>query len=148
MPGPRTLAKRVRVLDLDQANALISQARLIARRMSRRAALMLRLEAEIDVLRAACEGASRHNPDLQELIEKSVRFHRLSGQIDALVERLAELGCEVRNRDTTHLDFRFLRDDGLAFFCCGPDDHAIDCWHHMHESHSQRRPLPNTAPPA
>jgi len=148
MFGSRTLTKRVRVLDLEQANALIASARLVARRMSRRAALMLRLEAEVDVLRVACEGANRHNPDLQELIEKSVRYHRLSGQIDALVECLAELGCEVRNRDVTHLDFRFLREDGLAFFCCGPDESSIHHWHHMHEPHDQRRPLPHTLPPA
>ncbi|MFQ5600272.1 MAG: DUF2203 family protein [Candidatus Krumholzibacteriia bacterium] len=141
----RTLQNRSPVLDVDEANRLLPLVRTLASRIRRRVALIQRLCNEMLVLQVLCETSDyERNLDLQEFVDKKLRFHRLRGQVDALVERLAGMGCVVRDRDAKHVDFTFLRDDGLAVLCWQQGEDVVDDWHYMHEPHGERRPLQNT----
>jgi len=132
---------RGRVLDLADSNRLLPRVRTILARIRRREALRRRLEGEMIVLQVLSDMTRGSNAEFLEFIDKNVRFHRLGGQIDALVEHLASLGCVVRNRDAAWVDFVFLRADGLAHMCWHAGESDIAHWHHMHESHDVRRPL-------
>lgn len=144
METPRALHDRRRVLEVAEANALLPVIRPLAARIRRRVALMQRQQREMLVLQLLCEASANHtnpDPDLLELVEKSVRFHRLRGQVRALVERCDDLGATVRDQDTSHVDFTFLRDDGLALLCWRWAEESVGYWHYMHEAHAARRPL-------
>ncbi len=135
------VAGRGRVLDLADSNGLLPRVRTILARIRRRDALRHRLESEMVVLQVLGDMSRGRNADFLEFVDKNVRFHRLGGQIDALVEHLASLGCVVRNRDAHWVDFVFLRDDGLAHMCWHQGEEVVSHWHYMHEPHDVRRPL-------
>jgi len=146
MAVPRTAPDRSRVLDLAEAEGLLPLVGTIARRISRRVALRARVERELAVLQLLSDVTPSRGPELDELVDHSVRFHRLGGQIDALVERLTALGCAVRNRDARHVDFTMLRPDGLALLCWRQGEERITHWHHLREEHAVRRQLAAPAP--
>lgn len=142
MDSARALDDRRRVLALEEANHLLPYVRTYAARINRRAALRRRLENEMLVLEVISDVSVQTGSDFQEFVDKNVRYHRLGGQVDALVDRLAMIGAVVRDRDASFVDFTCLRRDGLAVFCWRRGDERIGHWHLMHESHSQRRRLP------
>lgn len=137
------VAGRGRVLDLADSNGLLPRVRTILARIRRRDALRRRLESEMTVLQVLGDMSRGRNAEFLEFVDKNVRFHRLGGQIDALVEHLESLGCIVRNRDPHWVDFVFLRDDGLAHLCWQQGEDDVAYWHYMHESHDKRRSLEN-----
>ena len=147
MGASRSVADRSRVLELAEANRLLPVVHKLVSRIDRRVSLRHRLKNEIVVLELVVE-SSRHgrSVEFQEFLAKSVRYHRLAGQVDALVDRLCGMGCVVRDRDARCVDFTFLRPDGLAFFCWRRSEESITHWHHMHEPHSSRRPLEPSEP--
>jgi hypothetical protein len=142
MSGSRSVADRSRVLELSEANRLLPVVNKLVSRLDRRVSLRHRLKNEIVVLQLVLDCSDDdQSAEFQEFLDKSMRFHRLAGQADALVDRLGGMGCVVRNRDARWVDFTFLRPDGLAFFCWRRAEESITHWHHMHESHSSRRLL-------
>ena len=144
MAAHRITEGRSRVLDVAEANALLPSVRTLSARIRRRVAVMQRQQREMLVLELVGElSSARANHDLLELVDKSVRYHRLRGQVDALVECFARMGCSVRDRDANHVDFTYLRQDGLACLCWKLGEERVTHWHHMHEGHAARRPLPD-----
>ena len=139
MGASRILPDRSKVLDLDEANRLLPRVQVLMARMRRRVALRQRLATEMLVLQVVCDSCTGDTPDFEEYLDKKVRYHRLGGQVDALVDRLAELGCVVRNRDASWVDFTYMRQDGLAVLCWRHGEDRISHWHFMHESHADRR---------
>ena len=144
MSAPRTIDDRSPVLELEEANELLPLVRMLASRIERRVALRRRLEDELVVLELVSDTADSVGTDFQEYVDKKIRYHRLGGQIDALVERLARLGVVVRGRDAAFVDFTYLRDDGLALYCWRRGEDRIGHWHYLHETHAERRPLAPT----
>lgn len=140
MSVPR-LDDRSPVLDLEDANRLLPLVRTLAARIDRRVALRRRLEDELIVLQLVSDSADQNGAEFQEFVDKKIRYHRLGGQIDALVERLARHGVVVRGRDASYVDFTCLRDDGLAVFCWHRGEASVCHWHFLHESHPDRHPL-------
>jgi hypothetical protein len=145
MGASRIPADRCHVVDVHEANAILPLVRILAARTRRRVALRQRLESRMMILQLVCETCSRRSPDFQEYLDKKLRYHRLGGQVDALVDRLARLGCVVRNHDASWVDFTFLRQDGLAVLCWRLGEDAVAHWHFMHETHSDRRRLAGDA---
>ena len=143
MSPSRILADRSRVLDLAEANQLLPEVRTLVARIRRRVALRARLASEMLVLQVVCDSCNGTSPDFQEYLDKKMRYHRLGGQVDALVDRLTGLGCVVRNRDATWVDFTFLREDGLAVLCWRLGEESVAHWHFMHESHTDRKSVPS-----
>jgi hypothetical protein len=139
----RVLTDRSRVLDFEEANQLLPQVRTLVARIRRRVALRQRLASEMLVLQVVCDSCNGSNPDFQEYLDKKVRYHRLGGQVDALVDRLTGFGCVVRDRDATWVDFTFMREDGLAVLCWRHGEDSVSHWHFMHESHADRRLVPS-----
>lgn len=131
-----------RVLELEEANRLLPVVRTCAARINRRHALRRRLENELLVLQVIAEIAAQTSTDFQEFVDKNVRYHRLGGQIDAWVERLASFGVIVRDRNAAFVDFTCLRRDGLAVFCWRKGEERVSHWHFMHEPHALRRRVP------
>jgi len=135
------VAGRGRVLDQADSNRLLPRVRTILARIRRRDALRRRLDHEMIVLQVLADMSRGSNAEFLEFVDKNVRFHRLGGQIDAMVEHLESLGCVVRNRDAHWVDFVFLREDGLAHMCWQQGEDSVAHWHYMHEPHDARRPL-------
>jgi hypothetical protein len=144
MGVPRTLNDRSRVLDLDEAERLLPLVRREARRISQRVAVRARIERQLSILQLLSDTSPQPGAELDDLVDRSVRFHRLNGQIGARIERLNALGCSVRG-DARHVDFTTLRPDGLAVLCWRHDEDHITHWHFLHEDHDARRELTVTS---
>ena len=146
MGGSRSVADRSRVLELSEANRLLPVVNKLVSRIDRRVSLRHRLKNEIVVLQLVLESSDDgQSVEFQEFLDKSVRFHQLAGQVDALVDRLTGMGCVVRDRDARWVDFTYLRPDGLALFCWRRAEESITHWHYMHEPHSCRKVLEPSA---
>jgi hypothetical protein len=144
MAVPRSVADKCHVLDLDEAGRVLPLVRALARRLALRLAVQARVERQLAILQLLSDTSPQPGPELDELVDHSVRFHRLAGQIDAMIERLRSMGCGVRDRDAQHVDFTTLRPDGLAVFCWRQGEDEIGHWHLLHEGHDQRRELGET----
>lgn len=142
--GASRLVDSGRVRDIEHANQILPLVQTMVRRILRRQALRLRLEKELAVLELMSDTSVEPCAEFHEFVDKSVRFHRLGGQIDALVDRLRELGAEIRHRDASSVDFHFLRNDGLAALCWQPGEDVVSHWHPLHEPHATRLPIETT----
>ena len=139
---PKTLPDRSsKLLDRGEAEDVLQAAQPLLARIRRRGALRTRLAREIEVLHLLSDTSLRPGPELDEFIDKTVVYHRLGGQIDALTERLSAMGAAVRDRDACWVDFNCLRPDGVAVYCWRSGEPCISHWHFLHEDHAARRPL-------
>lgn len=141
----RPFSDRAKVLDRGEAEGVLQAVQPVLRRMRRRVALRERLAGEIEVLQLLSDTALRPGPELDELVDKTVLYHRLAGQIDAAAESLNAMGAAVRNRDACWVDFNCLRPDGVAVYCWHRDEPHIAHWHLLREDHTARRPLEPSA---
>jgi len=138
-------ADRGVLFDRDEAERLLDRVRPVAARIAKRRAVQNRLAERLVILRLLHESAPDSPSEFHEFVDTTVRYHRLGGQIDALVEKLAQAGVQVRDRDATHLDFAMLRDDGVAAFCWKLGEPRVTHWHSLHAPHAARRPLDRAA---
>lgn len=145
MGVPKTAADRTRLLDRGEAEDVLHAVEPLLKRIRRRVALRARLGREIEVLQLLSDSTPRPGAELDELVNKTVVYHRLGGQIDALAERLTTYGAAVRNRDACWVDFNCLRPDGVAVYCWRTGEPHITHWHLLHEDHAARRPLEPSA---
>lgn len=141
----KPLSDRAKVLDHGEAEGVLQAVQPLLRRIRRRVALRERLAGEIEVLQLLSDTTLRAGPELDELVAKTVFYHRLGGQIDAAAESLAALGAAVRNRDACWVDFNCLRPDGVAVYCWHRGEPHITHWHLLREDHAARRPLEPSA---
>lgn len=128
----------IRYFSLDEANrALVQVAPLLAR------------------LKDLYASATSHNERLQVLWQRLEAGERvlddigaLQGHVDAharevaaLLGRLEEVGCVVRDVQTGLVDFP-ARAEGTEFYLCWRlGEHAVDHWHDMQEGFAGRKPL-------
>lgn len=145
MVVPKTVPDRSKLLDWSEAEQVLLDVQPLLGRIRRRVALRARMAAEIEVLQLLSDTALRHGAELDELVDKTVAYHRLGGQIDAMTDRLAALGVAIRNRDACWVDFNCLRPDGVAVYCWQSGEPHISHWHFLHEDHAARRPLEPSA---
>jgi hypothetical protein len=76
-----------------------------------------------------------------DLRKAQAQAQRTADQINALVERIHDMGCELKDVDMGLLDFRTLMDGREVYLCWKLGEEHVAYWHEMDTGFAGRQPL-------
>ncbi len=130
---------RPQYFTLNEANALLPRLSdlLLQMKESKAKHDQLREKATEYVHRMSSNG---HVIEI-ELNETRQELAKATAELNSLVERGRELGCEVKDIDQGLVDFRTERDGPEVYLCWKLGEPAIRWWHELDTGFTGRRPL-------
>lgn len=128
-----------RLFTLDEANALLPRLRELL-------ADMQETKRAIDALREELSGLARTasgNGGLAGagVVLKQEEAQKLVERLNALLEEVQGLGCEVKGVDEGLIDFRSEREGRVVYLCWKLGEERIDYWHELDTGFAGREPL-------
>ena len=81
------------------------------------------------------------NPDHGELVAHLEDLKRGQKEVEALTQRIAEFGGQVKGLDPALVDFFGVQDSILVVWCWTRGEERIDHWHHVDEGFAGRRTI-------
>jgi hypothetical protein len=125
----------------EEANAALAEVRPLAERMvaHRRELARAQLEQAELVARIATDGGDLDPGALREL---AGTLQREAEAVVACVERITELGVQVKDLDEGLLDFPARRADEDVLLCWRLGEEEVGFWHGVEEGFRGRKPLP------
>ncbi len=132
-------AMRPQYFTLNEANALLPRLSdlLLQMKESKAKHDQLREKATEYVHRMSSNG---HVIEM-ELNETRQELAKATAELNSLVERGRELGCEVKDIDQGLVDFRTERDGREVYLCWKLGEPAVRWWHELDTGFAERRPL-------
>jgi len=129
-----------RIFTPDEANSALDEVRPVAERLVALRERMRELEHTQGSLVTAIggNGAGYAAGDLQAAQDE---LGGLAGAAGACIERLDELGVEIKDPDIGLLDFRALRDGEEVELCWHVGEEAVGFWHRIGEGYAGRKPI-------
>ena len=132
-------AMRPQYFTLNEANALLSRLSDLLLQMQESKAKhdQLREKAAEYVHRMSSNG---HVIEV-ELNETRQELAKATAELNSLIERGRELGCEVKDIDQGLVDFRTERDGREVYLCWKLGEPEVSWWHELDTGFDGRRPL-------
>ncbi len=132
-------AMRPQYFTLNEANALLP-------RLSDLLLQMKESKAKHDQLREKATEYTNHMSSNGHVIEMDLNETRqelakAAAELNSLVERGRELGCEVKDIDQGLVDFRSERDGREVYLCWKLGEPVVRWWHELDAGFAGRRPL-------
>lgn len=81
----------------------------------------------------------------KELNETRQELEQAATALNSLIERVRELGCEVKDIDQGLIDFRTVRDGREVYLCWKLGEPDVRWWHELETGFAGRRPLGSDA---
>jgi len=86
--------------------------------------------------------ASANGNLLEEEVEATQReAKRLTGELDKLIGRVQELGCELKDIEQGLIDFPALREGREVYLCWRLGEEEVAFWHELEAGFAGRQPL-------
>jgi hypothetical protein len=126
---------------VEEANKLIPEIRPRMERLIGSKREMERLQDRIEVLTLTVAGATKSNPDSQELGQLHDQRNRLADSISKDITWVHGHGCVVKDLDKGLVDFYALAGDRLVFLCWKLGEAEVSHWHPLDGGYGQRKPL-------
>jgi hypothetical protein len=132
-------AMRPQYFTLNEANALLPRLSdlLLQMKESKAKHDQLREKATEYVHRMSSNG---HVIEM-ELNETRQELTKATAELNSLIERGRELGCEVKDIDQGLVDFRTERDGREVYLCWKLGEPEVRWWHELDTGFAGRRPL-------
>ena len=132
-------AMRPQYFTLNEANALLPRLSdlLLQMKESKAKHDQLREKATEYVHRMSSNG---HVIEM-ELNETRQELAKAAAELNSLIERGRELGCEVKDIDQGLVDFRTERDGREVYLCWKLGEPEVRWWHELDTGFAGRRPL-------
>ena len=130
---------RPQLFTLEEANALLPRLRDLLFQIQESKANHDRLEEQ-------AEEYAQHVTSNGHVVEKKLNETRqelvkAAAEVNSLIERVNELGCEVKDIDEGLVDFRTERDGRDVYLCWKLGEADIRWWHELETGFAGRRPL-------
>ncbi len=77
----------------------------------------------------------------KELNETRQELATVAAEVNRLIEKVQELGCELKDIDQGLVDFRWLRDRREVYLCWKLGEPGIAWWHELETGFAGRQPL-------
>ena len=126
---------------VEEANQLLTEIRPRMQRLTEAKRDYERLQSRIAVLTLAVSGASKDNPDSQELTALHERRGSTAEVVSREIAAIHSHGCVVKDLDRGLIDFYALAGDRLVFLCWKLGEREITHWHPLDGGFEQRQPL-------
>jgi len=130
---------RPRQFTLEEANALLPRLRDLLFQIQESKANHDRLEEQ-------AEEYAQHVSSNGHVVEKKLNETRqemakAAAEVNGLIERVNDLGCEVKDMDEGLVDFRTQRDGRDVYLCWKLGEPDIRWWHELETGFAGRHPL-------
>jgi len=128
-----------RLFTLDEATALLPRLRELLAAMRETSASVERVQSELAGLSRA---ASSDGHLLVAQMERRRReVQALNERLNASLEELSEMGCELKGLEEGLIDFPAQRDGRTVYLCWKLGEERIDWWHDLDTGFAGRQPL-------
>lgn len=129
-----------RTFTIDEANAALAVVRPVAERMvGLRRHHLDAIEKRDDL--AARIGSNGGGISAADVLELDAQIEQTTAALEACIDRLYELGVQVKDVDTGLLDFPSERDGAPVLLCWRVGEQAIEYWHGVDEGFARRKPV-------
>ena len=130
---------RPRQFTLEEANALLPRLRDLLFQIQES-------KANHDGLEEQAEEYAQHVSSNGHVVEKKLNETRqelakTAAEVSSLIERVNDLGCEVKDIDEGLVDFRNEREGREVYLCWKLGEPDIRWWHELETGFAGRRPL-------
>jgi hypothetical protein len=123
----------------EQAERLLPQIRPLMEEVQQRKLLFDELQSQAEAIEGRLKG-NGHGLAAQ-LGEKHEALREVGRTIATTVQRVQELGVEVKDLDSGLVDFRSLREGREVYLCWRVGEAAIDWWHTVDSGFAGRQRL-------
>ena len=134
---------KMKLVTLQEANALLPQVRLSLRSLRDLKAVILRGQAQIEIEEMTGTDASQKlTPAAQAAITQWMEtFHLQTRQFEDQLEKLSQLGAHLKDLDVGLVDFYSLRGREIVFLCWREEEVEITHWHSLQGGYPTRKPI-------
>ncbi len=140
MPNDKT---KIKVLTLEEANALLPQLRLDLRSLREQRAAILRTQAQVEIEEmTATSSAGALSPAGHAAVTRHMENLRL--QTRRFEEKLGEMvqrGAHLKDLDSGLVDFYSRLGGEVVFLCWKEDEPQISHWHSLRGGFQNREPI-------
>lgn len=126
---------------VEEANKLLPELRTRMQRLTEAKRDFEELQTRIQVLTLAISGASKDNPDAQDLGRHHDQRNQLAEVISREIAAIHGHGCVVKDLDKGLIDFYALAGDRLVFLCWKLGEREVAHWHSLDGGFEQRQSL-------
>ncbi len=130
---------RPRLFTLEEANALLPRLRNLLFQIQESKANHDRLEEQAE--KYAQHVSSNGHVVEKKLNETRQELAKAATEVNSLIARVNELGCDVKDIDEGLVDFRTERDGRDVYLCWKLGEPDIRWWHELDAGFAGRRPL-------
>src|SRR6185295_8159655 len=134
---------KIKMLTLEEANALLPQIHLILKSLREQRDTVLRTQAQIEIEEmTGSDSNGLLSPAAQAAITKLMEaFHYQTRQFEERLEELFQLGAHLKDLDSGLIDFYSRRGQEVVFLCWKEGEVEIRHWHSLQGGFQNRRPL-------
>jgi hypothetical protein len=134
---------KIKMLTVDEANALLPQVRLTLRALREKRATVLRTQAQIEIEEMTGSDANgKLSPAAQEAISKLMEaFHYQTRQFEEKLDEVSQSGAQLKDLDSGLVDFYHRRGNEIVFLCWKEGEDEITHWHGLQGGYANRQPL-------
>ena len=133
----------IKMLTLEEANALLPQVRAILKSLRDLRDRVLRIQAQIEIEEMTGLGSDgRLTPAAQNAVTIQMdEFQVHTNQFENLLEELYQLGAHLKDLNRGLIDFYSLRDEEVVFLCWIEGESEIQHWHTIEGGFQSRQSL-------
>ena len=134
---------KIKMVTLEEANALLPQVRLTLRSLREQRAQVLRTQAQIEIEEMTGSDANgKLSNQAQGAITKLMEaFHYQTRQFEEKLEELFLGGAHLKDLDSGLVDFYSLREKEIVFLCWKEGEDEIRYWHTLQSGFQNRKPI-------
>lgn len=124
---------------LEEANTLLPRLSSLLTQVQEAKVKHDRLEAKVEAF--AERTASNGHVVEKEQNEARQELAQANAEVRSLIEKVQEMGCELKDIDQGLIDFRAEREGREVYLCWKLGETDIGWWHELDTGFSGRRPL-------
>lgn len=134
---------KIKMVTLEEANALLPQVQLTLRSLRDQRAQVLRTQAQIEIEEmTGSDPAGKLSNAAQAAISKLMEaFHYQTRQFEEKLDELFLAGAHLKDLDTGLVDFYSLRGKEIVFLCWKEGEDEIRHWHSLESGFQNRKPI-------
>jgi hypothetical protein len=125
----------------DEANAALEEVRPLVEEMVELRRAQVEAQERKEALGARIAG-NGHGIEPGEPARATEEIERVVGDLAECVDRLNDLGVQVKDLDTGLIDFPALREGEEVLLCWRLGEESVVWWHRVEDGFAGRRPLP------
>jgi hypothetical protein len=129
-----------KIFTLEEANQLIPQLRLLLMALIEKRDKIHFRQKEVNAIRKMANN-NGNNLKALGLVRKEQELKELVNEFNDDVQKIHDLGCELKDINLGLVDFRSKREGRIVYLCWKLDEDEVLFWHDLDAGFAGRQPL-------